>query len=146
MENREKVMKKGFTILEILVVISVIAILIGIAIPRFKGMQDEANIIKVKSDLKTIQAAMESYKNNTGAYAVTKADLSDLEGATPKIINDDMEDPLSGTAYRIITNSPYYVIFAWGVDGDADTTAVSATTGEVTTNSGDYCVTNGSGC
>ncbi len=143
MENRKEVMKKGFTILEILVVISVIAILIGIAIPRFKGMQDEANIIKVKSELKTIQAAMESFKNNTGAYAVTAADLGDLEGATPKIINDGMEDPLSSDPYGIVTSSAYYVIYANGTDGDTDTTAISATTGDVTTNAGDYCLTNG---
>jgi len=59
--GKKSVRNKGFTILEILVVISVIAILIGIAIPRFKGMQDAANAIKAKSELRSIQAAIESY-------------------------------------------------------------------------------------
>ncbi|HPN89170.1 MAG TPA: prepilin-type N-terminal cleavage/methylation domain-containing protein, partial [Candidatus Omnitrophota bacterium] len=41
--------KQGFTILEILVVLAVLAILIAMAVPRIKGMQDQANISKVKS-------------------------------------------------------------------------------------------------
>lgn len=144
MESK-KIVKKGFTILEILVVVSVIAILIGIAIPRFKGMQDEANIIKAKAELKTIQAAMESYRNQHAAYPVTAADLTVLEGASPQIISAGMLDPLSGSEYGIVTNEPYYVVYAKGVDNTAQTTAIS-TAGVVTTSGDDYCVTNGSGC
>jgi len=39
---------RGFTLVELLVVITVIAILLGITIPRFKGMQDEAIGLKPK--------------------------------------------------------------------------------------------------
>lgn len=145
MENRRKTMKKGFTILEILVVISVIAILIGIAIPRFKGMQDEAGIIKAKSELKTIQAAMESYRNQHNTYT---SDLTVLEGASPKLIENGMKDPLSNDAYGIAlgaTDALYYVIYANGINGEPNTT-IAATGGLVTKGADDYCVTNGSGC
>jgi general secretion pathway protein G len=140
MENRT--MKKGFTILEILVVISVIAILIGIAIPRFKGMQDEANIIKAKAELRTVQAAMESYRNQNAAYATS---LTDLEGATPQIINAGMTDPISQDAYVVTRDAGglYYVIIANGLNGANNTTISSFA---VTKGADDYCVTNGTGC
>ena len=38
----------GFTLIELLIVVAVISILISIALPRFKGMQDEGNIAKAK--------------------------------------------------------------------------------------------------
>ena len=60
--------RKGFTILELLIVIAVIAILVGIALPRFKGMQDEGNIARAKGELRMLTTAVESYyihNNNT---------------------------------------------------------------------------------
>ncbi|MEI6438474.1 MAG: prepilin-type N-terminal cleavage/methylation domain-containing protein [Candidatus Omnitrophota bacterium] len=136
--------KKAFTILEILVVISVIAILIGIAVPRFKGMQDAANIIKAKSEMKTIQSAMESWKNNHTTYPSA---VTTLETATPQIINAGMLNPLTSAAYQI-DNSPdaslYYVIYAPLTAGK---TIQIADTGIISNNSGTtlevYCVTNG---
>ena len=142
-KRRQSMKNKGFTILEILVVISVIAILIGIAIPRFKGMQDEANIIKAKSELRTIQAAMESYKNNYSVYATT---LTSLQGATPRIIDTTVINPLvTGSDYNIDTDgSMYYVIWAPSVSGA--TAVMNHTSGVVSSHTNAYCVTNGSGC
>ena len=62
-------MKKGFTILELLVVISVLVILIGIAIPRFKGMQDAGRVAQAKGELQTVQTAIESYYMNASPNA-----------------------------------------------------------------------------
>ncbi|MEI7998818.1 MAG: prepilin-type N-terminal cleavage/methylation domain-containing protein [Candidatus Omnitrophota bacterium] len=53
--------KQAFTIIEILVILSVLGILIAIAIPRIKGMLDSGNIAKVKGELQTLQTAVESY-------------------------------------------------------------------------------------
>jgi general secretion pathway protein G len=66
---------RGFTLVELLVVISVIAILLGIIIPRFKGMQEEANRSKAKAELKTLQVAVESWyiHQNPQAYPPTSA-------------------------------------------------------------------------
>ena len=84
-------MKKGFTILELLVVISVLVILIGIAIPRFKGMQDAGRLAQAKSELKTMQSALESYYMNMSpmAYPATSTTVgaSYLSVASPQIIN-----------------------------------------------------------
>ncbi|MEI6438473.1 MAG: prepilin-type N-terminal cleavage/methylation domain-containing protein [Candidatus Omnitrophota bacterium] len=140
----KKLSTKGFTILEILVVISVIAILIGIAVPRFKGMQDAANIIKVKSELKTIQSAMESYKNNHTSYPST---LAALETAVPQIIDTGMVNPLSSANYKMATMADatiYYAVYAPSVS--TSTLAISAL-GVIRASAGStldvYCVTNG---
>ncbi len=144
--------KNGFTILEILVVLAVLAILIAMAVPRIKGMQDQSNISRVKSELKTLQTALESYYINNGVYPTLSGIGSisgDLVSATPKIIPGVMYDPFapSGTdySYAIDDNGVYYVIFSFGLDGEADITSIN-TSGAVQNKQDDYCVTNGSGC
>ena len=52
--------KHAFTLIELIAVIMVIAIIVGIALPRFSGVQDEALITKAKVELRTIQSALES--------------------------------------------------------------------------------------
>ncbi|NCA80793.1 MAG: prepilin-type N-terminal cleavage/methylation domain-containing protein, partial [Sphingobacteriia bacterium] len=127
--------KRGFTILEILVVLAVLAILIGIAVPRIKGMQEQANIAKVKSELKTIQLAVESYRINNGSYpdsdddgiafALTKIVLI-LE--IPQIVPGVMYDPFGAAVdseYFYVrsnadTNNNYYLIGSLGASTACD--------------------------
>ena len=81
-------MKRGFTLIELLIVIAVISILISIALPRFKGMQDEGNIAKSKGELRTLQTAVESYYiHNSQAYPSV---LITLTSATPSIVSSKM--------------------------------------------------------
>lgn len=60
--------QKGFTILEILVVIVIIGILAAIALPKFAGVREDANVAVTKSNLKSIQTAVERYQLDTGTY------------------------------------------------------------------------------
>lgn len=146
-------MRKGFTLIELLVVISVIAILVGIAIPRFKGMQDEANISKAQAELRVLQTAIEShYMNATpNAYPATSTTVvaSDLDDDSPLIIGEPMVDPFEGgtTEYNYIlsSNSLYYVAFSTGPDGAADITGISTAGVLAGTDDDDIYVTNGTG-
>lgn len=142
--------KKSFTIIELLIVIAVIAILVGIALPRFRGMQEEGKIAQAKGELRTLQTAVESYYiHNNNAYPATGATWQTaLTGATPNIIGAALTDPFNGsTQYGYATDdaSPvkYYVIYSVGA-GTAATATVS-TTGVVTeTATSCIYVTNGS--
>ena len=142
---------KGFTLIELLVVISVIAILVGIAIPRFKGMQDEANVSKAQAELRVLQTAIEShYMNATpNAYPATSTTVcaSDLNDDSPLIIGEPLIDPFEGgtTEYNYILNAPYYVAFSTGPDGAADITGISAAGVLAGVNDDDIYVTNGTG-
>jgi len=118
-------MKKGFTIIELLIVIAVISILIGIALPRFKGMQDEGNIAKAKAELRTLQTAIESYYiHNNNAYPATGAAAlqTALAAATPSIITYVPTDPFGGTADYVYvmggTNSKFYIVYSVGPGGN----------------------------
>ena len=146
-------MKKGFTILELLVVISVLVILIGIAIPRFKGMQDAARIAQVKGELQTIRTAVESYYINQSpsAYPISSNTLGSdiLAGVAPKVIPDVIPyDPFGSTTsteYRYMRNNNYYVIGSVGTGTDLASLAITSA-GVASKNAANLCASNGSGC
>ncbi|MDP3804343.1 MAG: type II secretion system protein [Candidatus Omnitrophota bacterium] len=134
---------KGFTILELLIVIAVIAILVGIALPRFKGMQDEGNYAKAKGELRTLQTATESYRIHHTAYPADLATAT-LSVAVPQVIATAPRDAFAPASdYQYILNSPYYVISSVGPDGTADITAIDAGTGALTGSGDDIWVSNG---
>ncbi|MBF0122354.1 MAG: prepilin-type N-terminal cleavage/methylation domain-containing protein [Candidatus Omnitrophica bacterium] len=139
--------KKAFTILEILVVISIVTILVGFGLVRFKGMQDEANILKMRAELRTIQAAVESYKNSMGVYPDS---VTTLEGARPRIIESGLKNAYLPTLdYEIARStdgSTYYVVYGL-LDSEA-TVSISDADGEVTESAAtdSLCVTNGFNC
>lgn len=143
--------KSGFTIVELLVVITVIAILLGIAIPRFKGMQQEGNMTKAKAELKTYQTAVESWyiHQNPNSYPSTTISVCQdaLCTATPIIVANPLYDPFAPPQteynYALSPSGNYYVIWSVGPNG----TSISgiADDGTVTgvNPSTDIYVTNG---
>ena len=134
-------MKKGFTLIELLIVIMVISILIGIALPRFRGMREEGLIAQAKGELRTLQTAVESYYiHNNNTYPTTFPD--DIEGASPDIIGPtaptDPFDPGNDYGYvRGGTNNQYYVIYSVGPDGNGSATI---NVDEVSETNGDSCI------
>ncbi|NLH46175.1 MAG: prepilin-type N-terminal cleavage/methylation domain-containing protein [Acholeplasmataceae bacterium] len=60
--------KKGFTLVELVVVIAILGILAGIAIPRFMDATASARGSKIVADLRTIDSAVSMYYAKTGAY------------------------------------------------------------------------------
>ncbi len=132
----KKLTNRGFTLLEILVVLTLILIIVGIAIPRFSGVSDEGRRSKAQAELRTLQTALESYLLKTSptlpaATLGTTADLATtLEGATPRLVGKvaNFLDPFTAsTAYKyaIDTNSRYYVIWSIGPDRTTAITGIS---------------------
>ncbi|MCX5679068.1 MAG: type II secretion system protein [Candidatus Omnitrophica bacterium] len=118
---------KGFTILELLIVIAVIAILVGIALPRFKGMKDEGNYAKAKGELRSLQTAAESYRIHHSGYPADLASAT-LNAASPQILAaapKDAFDTANDYTYFISTNGLYYVILSKGPGGTTTVTAIT---------------------
>lgn len=69
---------KGFTIVELLIVIVVIGILATLVLVTFTGIQQKARDSKRKTDLGAVQATLETYYSNANTYPV----LADLNSST----------------------------------------------------------------
>ena len=52
----------GFTLIELLIVIAIILILIGIALPNFLEAQMRAKVVRAQADLKSLVTALEGYQ------------------------------------------------------------------------------------
>ena len=72
-----KRMMKGFTLVEIMIVVAIIAILAAVAIPNFVKYRRNSQAAACVSNLKQIQAAIEQAK----MAGATVASLSDLVGS-----------------------------------------------------------------
>ncbi|MBC7581851.1 prepilin-type N-terminal cleavage/methylation domain-containing protein [Aeromicrobium sp.] len=74
-----KKQNKGFTIVELLIVIVVIGILAGLVITTYNGIQQKARNTERTTDLKTFQSQLEAYNANNGRYP-TSTDLGTNSG------------------------------------------------------------------
>lgn len=60
--------QSGFTIVELLIVIIVIAVLAGVTVTAFKGVSDRAYVSKAGTAVGTFQKLLEMYKSQYGTY------------------------------------------------------------------------------
>lgn len=68
----------GFTLLEIIVVVTIIAILAAYIAPKIAGRTDDARVSKVRSDIQILESSLELYKLDNFTYPSSEEGLKAL--------------------------------------------------------------------
>ncbi|WP_432484031.1 prepilin-type N-terminal cleavage/methylation domain-containing protein [Kineococcus esterisolvens] len=78
----------GFTLVELLVVVAVVALLAAVAVPVYLHQRDGAVAVAVKQDLKAVALAEETHMTDERAYLAVPATTSPVIG-TPVEVDDE---------------------------------------------------------
>jgi general secretion pathway protein G len=70
--------QRGFTLIELMVVIVILGILAGLIIPRIMGRPEEARRMKARVQMESIETALKLYKLDNGSYPTTEQGLQAL--------------------------------------------------------------------
>lgn len=95
----------GFTLIELMVVILILAILAALVVPRVIGHTSEAKVSKAKSDIATYANALQMFRLKCDRYPTTDEGLQAL--VTPP---SDLQNKWSGPYVEKIQKDP------WGND------------------------------
>ena len=69
---------KGFSLIELMVVIVIIGLLVSIIAPRFMDAPGKAKQVKAKATIESLESALKLYKLDNGAYPTTEQGLAAL--------------------------------------------------------------------
>jgi general secretion pathway protein G len=70
--------QRGFTLIEIMVVVIIIGLLAAVVVPQFLGRVDDARVAKAKQDVQAMQTALTMFKLDNYVYPTTELGLQAL--------------------------------------------------------------------
>lgn len=102
---------KGFTLIELMIVIAIIGILATIAVPQFISYRKQANDRAALSQVKDMATAEEAYFSANNTYTTSLTDLETygfkrMVGVSRTRELIDKDGNASTTAYRLTANHP----------------------------------------
>lgn len=125
--------QRGFTLLEIMVVIVILGILASLVVPNLMGNKEKADRQKAVSDITALENALDMYKLDNSIYPNTEQGLEALVSKPtsqpePRNYRDDgyikrlPQDPWSND-YQLVSPGEHgkIDIFSMGLDGEAGT-------------------------
>ncbi|HDS84262.1 MAG TPA: type II secretion system protein GspG [Phycisphaerales bacterium] len=76
---------RGFTLVELMAVLLIIALLAGVAAKNFMGQTEKAKVTTTKATLKTLHQAVNMFKLDTGRYPTEEMGLLELVEQPPDV-------------------------------------------------------------
>ena len=117
----------GFTLIEVMVVVTILAILAILVVPKIVGRTDDARRTAAIVEIKNLEEALHLYKLDNGIYPTTDQGLQALvtkpeTGTVPRRWNPDgyldavPVDPW-GNPYAFLSDGNTYTLKSYGADG-----------------------------
>jgi general secretion pathway protein G len=120
---------RGFTLIEIMVVVIIIGLLAAVIVPTVMGRVDDARIAKAKQDIQSLETALTMYRLDNSKYPTSEQGLTALvtQPTDPSIkhwrpggyLQHVSKDPW-GNEYQYVypgTHGKEYDLFSLGADG-----------------------------
>lgn len=95
---------RGFTLVELLVVITLIGLIAAIALPRFSGTREKAHRAQAITDLRSLVTAQEAYWGDHRIYADDVSQLTEFN-QTPQVVITIVETAGNGWSAQATHNS-----------------------------------------
>ena len=105
---------KGFTLIELAVVLAIIAVLAGVLTPLVTGYLDQARVSRAQADLRTIADAVKLYQRDTGRYPIYNS------AGYPTTVSDGTKNIFAGPG-----DAPGETV-VWGLGAATATTTLEA--------------------
>jgi general secretion pathway protein G len=125
--NLSRTQQRGFTLIEIMVVVVIMGILAALIVPKLMGRTDDARIIAAKQDIATLMQSLKLYKLDNQRYPTTEQGLQAL-----------VDKPTTGPAANgwksggyvdKLPNDPWgnkYQLLSPGIKGEVDVFSLGA--------------------
>ena len=118
--------RDGFTLVELLIAVTIVVALSAIALPRYVSYREQANIARAVHDLRVLDTHLQAFKANFNAYPaslddVPQGDLSDLWGKPYQYLKIEGADAKSKAQMRkdknLVPINSDYDLYSMGADG-----------------------------
>jgi len=131
----------GFTLIEVMVVVVILAILATVVVPRIMDRPDDARITKAKQDIRQLESALKLYRLDNRHYPSTDQGLNALvekPSTSPKPDNwakggyvEGLHEDTWGTPYQYLSPGQHgdFDLYSLGADGELGGQGVDADIG-----------------